>query len=62
MRIPKFKHEFLLKANVLDISGHFIGQGTRVVPVGDLLKQKAVLLREDFQVRKSEKRIKRGTL
>ena len=47
-RVPKFKHEFLLKANMLDISGHFVGQGIRVVPVGDPLKQKAVLLRESF--------------
>ena len=44
----KFKHEFLSKANMLDISGHFVGQGTRVVPVGGTLKQKAVLLREGF--------------
>ena len=44
----KLKYEFLLKANMLDISGHFVGQGTRVEPVGDPLKQKAVLLREDF--------------
>ena len=43
-----FKHEFLLKVNMLDISGHFIGQGTRVVLVGNPLKQKAVLLREGF--------------
>ena len=33
---------------MLDISGHFVGQGTRVVPVGDPLRQKAVLLREGF--------------
>ena len=44
----KFKHEFLLKANMLDISGHFVGQGTRVVRVGDPLKQRAVLLRKGF--------------
>ena len=43
-----FKHEFLLKANMLDVSGHFIGQKTRVVPVGDPLKQKEVLLRDSF--------------
>ena len=44
-----FKHEFLLKANMLGIFGHFVGQGTRaVVTVGDPLKQKAVLLREGF--------------
>ena len=42
------KHEFLLKVNMLDISGHFVGQETRVVPVGDLLKQRTVLLREGF--------------
>ena len=42
----KFKHGFLLKANMLDISDHFVGQRVRAVPVGDLLKQKAVLLRE----------------
>ena len=33
---------------MLEISGHFEGQGTRVVPVRDPLKQRAVLLREDF--------------
>ena len=33
---------------MLDISGHFVGQVTRVVPVGDQPKQKAVLLREGF--------------
>ena len=33
-----FKHEFLLKANMLDISSHFVGQRTRVVPVGDPLE------------------------
>ena len=33
---------------MFDISVHFPGQGTRVVPVGDTLKQKAVLLREGF--------------
>ena len=30
------------------ISGHFVGQGTRVVPVRDPLKQRAVLSREGF--------------
>ena len=44
----KFKHEFFLKANMLDITAHFVDQGTRAVPVGDPLKQKAVLLQEDF--------------
>ena len=44
----KFKREFPLKSNMLDISGHFVGQGTRVVPVGDPLKQKTVSLREGF--------------
>ena len=44
----KFKHDFLLKANMLDISDHFVGQRVRAVPVGDPLKQKAVLLREGF--------------
>ena len=46
--IQKIKHEFFLKLNMLGISGHFVGQGTRVVPVGDSLKQRAVLLREGF--------------
>ena len=46
--LQNFSHEFLLKANTLDISGQFVGQGTRVVPVGDPLKQRAVLLREGF--------------
>ena len=44
----KFKHEFLLKTNMLDISDHFVGQGMQMVPVGDPLKQKAMLLREGF--------------
>ena len=30
------------------ISDHFVGQRVRTVPVGDPLKQKAVLLRESF--------------
>ena len=44
----KFKLDFLLKGDMLDISGHFVGQGTRAVPVGDPLKQRAALLREGF--------------
>ena len=44
----KFKHDFLLKANMLYISDHFVGQRVRAVPVGDPFKQKAVLLREGF--------------
>ena len=44
----KFKHEFFLKANMLDITAHFVDQGMRAVPVGDPLKQKAVLLQEGF--------------
>ena len=36
------------KANMPDISDHFVGQRVRAVPVGDPLKQKVVLLREDF--------------
>ena len=44
----KFKHEFFLKANMLDITAYFVDQGTRAVPVGDPLKQKAVLLQEGF--------------
>ena len=44
----KFKHEFLLKTNMLDISDHFVGQEMRIVPVGDPLKPKAALLREGF--------------
>ena len=43
-----FKHDFLLNVNMLDISDHFVGQKVRVVPVGDPLKQKTVLLREGF--------------
>ena len=42
----KKNHTFPLKANMLGIFGHFVGQGTRVVPVGNPLKQKASLLRE----------------
>ena len=44
----KFKHDFLLKTNMLDIADHFVAQGIQMVPVGDPLKQKAVLLREGF--------------
>ena len=44
----KFKHEFLLETNMLDISVHFVGQGMQMVPVGDPLKAKAALLREGF--------------
>ena len=44
----KFKHEFFLKTNMLDITDHFVGRGMRAVPVGDPLKQKAVLLQEGF--------------
>ena len=44
----KFKHEFLLKANKLDITAHFVDQGMRAVPVEDPLKQKEVLLQEGF--------------
>ena len=44
----KFKHEFFLKTNMLDIIAHFVDQGMRAVPVGDPLKQKAVLLQEGF--------------
>ena len=44
----KFKHEFILKTNMLDITDHFVGQGMRAVPVGDPLKQKPVLLQEGF--------------
>ena len=40
MRTRKIKHEFLLNTNMLDISGHFVGQGTRVILV---IKQKIVL-------------------
>ena len=47
-RFQKFKRDFLLKANMLDISDHFVRQMVRAVPVGDPLKQKAVLLREGF--------------
>ena len=43
-----FKHEFFLKANMLDITAHFVDQGMRAVPVGDPLKEKAVLLQEGF--------------
>ena len=43
----KIKHEFLVKANMLDTSDYFVGQGARAVPVGDQLKQR-VLQREGF--------------
>ena len=56
----KFKHEFLLKTNMLDIFDHFVGQGKRMVPVGDPLKPKAALLREIFLTRRSEVHTRRG--
>ena len=40
-----FKPDFLLKANNLDTSDHLVGERVRAVPVGDPLKQTAVLLR-----------------
>ena len=48
-----FEHDFLLKANMLDISGHFVRQRTRVVPVEDPLKQRTVLLREGLSSEES---------
>ena len=33
---------------MLDVTAHFVDQGMRAVPVGDPLKQKAVLLQEGF--------------
>ena len=39
-----FEHGFLLNANMLEISNHFVGQRVRAVPVEDPLKQKAVRL------------------
>ena len=44
----KFKHEFLLKTNMLGIYDPFLGQGMQMVPVEDPIKQKAVLLQECF--------------
>ena len=43
-----FRRDVFSKANILDISDPFVGQRVRAVPVGDPLKQKVVLLREDF--------------
>ena len=43
-----FRHDVVPKANMLDISDHFVGQRVQAVPVGDPLKQKVVLLGEDF--------------
>ena len=40
------KHDFVSKANMLDISDPSVGQGVRAVPVGDPFMQIAVLLRE----------------
>ena len=58
--IQTFKHEFLLKANILDISGHFVGQRVRVVPVGGPLRGQCCCGKA-FQGRKSEGHTKRGT-
>ena len=56
----RFKHDFLLKANMFEISDHFVGQRVRAVPVGDPLKPKAVLLREGFLSEKYKVLTKRG--
>ena len=47
-RFQTFKHNCLLIANMLNVFDHFVGQMVRAVPVGDPLKQKAVLLWEGF--------------
>ena len=57
----KFKHEFFLKTNMLDITDHFVGQGMRAVPVGDPLKQKAVLLQEGSRMSKHSSPAKTAT-
>ena len=44
----KFKHEFFLETNMVDITARFIDQGMRAVPVGDPLKQKTALLQKGF--------------
>ena len=56
----KFKHEFFLKTNMLDITDHFVGQGMRAVPVGDPLKQKACCCRKVSRMRKLRGHTKRG--
>ena len=40
-----FKHDLLLKASNLDTSDHLVGDRVRALPLGDPLRQKAVLLR-----------------
>ena len=35
-----FKHDFLLKANMMDILDHFVGQRVRAVHIGDPLKSR----------------------
>ena len=54
-KFQKFKHDFLLKANMLDISDHFVGQRARVVLVGDPFRGQCCYGKV-FQVRKSEER------
>ena len=44
----KFKHEFCLKANMLDLIDQFVGEEKRRVPVGDPLKSRRMLLSDGF--------------
>ena len=40
----KFKHDFCLKANMLDLIDQFVGEEKRRVPIGDPLKSRRMLL------------------
>ena len=58
-QFQNFKHAFLLKENMLGISGHFVGQGTRVVSVDVRSNRGQCCYGKVFPVRKSEGHTKR---
>ena len=59
--LQKFKHEFLVKANILDISGHYV-RGHEWYQSEIRSNRRQCCYGRVFEVRKSEGRIKRGTL
>ena len=58
----KFKHEFPLKTNMLDISDHFVGQGMLMVSVRIRLSQRQRCCGKVFRTRRSDVHTRRGIL
>ena len=46
-----FKHSFILKANMQDISDYFVGQRVQALPVGDPLGRKLCCCERGFYLR-----------